>query len=129
VRAISLWQPWASAIALGKKQIETRSWTSHYRGPIAIHASVRWTQAQRDFCKTHLTWSLHTIPFGAFIAVADLVDIVPTQGLEVSDLERLWGDYSPGRYAWLLRDVRPLPEPIRRKGAQRFFNFPDRLLA
>ena len=41
--AISLWQPWASLIAAGLKRVETRSWETRYRGPLAIHASARWS--------------------------------------------------------------------------------------
>lgn len=41
MKAISLWQPWATLIATGAKQIETRSWATSYRGPIAIHAAKR----------------------------------------------------------------------------------------
>lgn len=33
MKAISLWQPWASAIAVGAKRVETRSWATKYRGP------------------------------------------------------------------------------------------------
>lgn len=40
MRAITLWQPWASLIAIGAKTIETRSWSTAYRGPLAIHAGA-----------------------------------------------------------------------------------------
>ena len=36
-----MWQPWASLIAIGAKQIETRHWPTKYRGPIAIHTAKR----------------------------------------------------------------------------------------
>lgn len=39
MNAISLWQPWASLVAAGIKRIETRSWGTNFRGPIAIHAA------------------------------------------------------------------------------------------
>ena len=32
-------QPWATLVAVGTKQIETRSWETSYRGPLAIHAA------------------------------------------------------------------------------------------
>lgn len=38
-RCISLWQPWATLIAIGEKKIETRSWNPYYRGWMAIHAA------------------------------------------------------------------------------------------
>lgn len=41
MKALSLWQPWATLIANGAKQIETRSWSTSYRGPILIHAAKR----------------------------------------------------------------------------------------
>lgn len=41
MKALTLWQPWASLIALGVKTIETRGWSTNYRGPLAIHAAKR----------------------------------------------------------------------------------------
>lgn len=38
---LTLWQPWASLIALGAKTIETRGWSTSHRGRIAIHAAGR----------------------------------------------------------------------------------------
>lgn len=40
MKAITLWQPWASLVATGAKIIETRSWGTRHRGPIAIHAAM-----------------------------------------------------------------------------------------
>lgn len=45
MRIISLWQPWASAISLGLKQFETRSWSTNYSGLLAIHAAKRSCKA------------------------------------------------------------------------------------
>lgn len=39
MKALTLHQPWATLVALGVKSIETRSWTTSHRGPIAIHAA------------------------------------------------------------------------------------------
>ena len=46
MKAISLWQPWASAIAVGAKRYETRGWPAvaggqRFAGWLAIHASKR----------------------------------------------------------------------------------------
>lgn len=48
MKALSLHQPWASAIALGLKHLETRSWATSYRGPLAIHAARRCNGAILD---------------------------------------------------------------------------------
>lgn len=39
MKAITLTQPWATLVAIGAKRIETRSWATRYRGPLAIHAA------------------------------------------------------------------------------------------
>lgn len=39
MKALTIWQPWASLIARGVKQYETRSWPTKYRGPIAMWKS------------------------------------------------------------------------------------------
>jgi hypothetical protein len=35
----------------------------------------------------------------------------------IPEPERSFGDYSPGRFMWLLTNIRALPEPIPAKGA------------
>jgi len=39
MKAISVKQPWAALIAVGWKWIETRTWSTDYRGPLLIVAS------------------------------------------------------------------------------------------
>ena len=51
LRALSLTQPWASLVALGAKRIETRSWATAYRGPLAIHASWHFPPHARRLCE------------------------------------------------------------------------------
>jgi hypothetical protein len=132
MRAISLWQPYASAIALGLKRIETRHWSTNYRGPIAIHAAKRWTREQREFCATeHSLGRLpNRLPFGAIVAVAVLEDCVPTWHCKqsVGAVEKIYGDFTDGRYGWQLSHVRALQEPVPFRGAQGFFSVPDELL-
>ena len=41
MKVLTLHQPYASLIALGLKTIETRSWSTKYRGPLAVHAAAR----------------------------------------------------------------------------------------
>lgn len=40
MKVLTLHQPWATLIAAGIKTIETRSWSTRYRGPLAIHAGL-----------------------------------------------------------------------------------------
>lgn len=133
MKAISLWQPWASAIALGLKTIETRSWSTKYRGELAIHAANRWAGDQREFARIeHMVGRLPArVPLGAIVAVATLSEVRSTYDLrvEVGPIERIYGDYRDGRYGWVLTDIRPLREPIPYRGAQGFFNVPDEVLS
>jgi hypothetical protein len=126
MKAISMWEPWASLVACGAKQYETRSWSTGYRGLIAIHAAKRWQGEQkraRDVFMRNfpeLVDVLAVPPLGCIVAVCELVDVIPTDVVRSSltPKERLFGDYSPGRYAWELKVIRTPPEPIPYKGAQ-----------
>ncbi|MCL4295756.1 MAG: ASCH domain-containing protein [Anaerolineae bacterium] len=119
MKSISLWQPWASLIALGAKQVETRSWQTNYRGPVAIHAAQRLGPDQRSLCSiSPFRECLEVggfvradeLPRGMFVAIAELVEIVPTEviGGTLSEREAAFGDYAPGRFAWKLEKVQPI---------------------
>lgn len=41
MKALSVMQPWASLLVNGTKKIELRTWSTPYRGPLAICAGVR----------------------------------------------------------------------------------------
>ena len=101
VKALTLWQPWASLIGYGAKTIETRSWSTEYRGPLAIHAAKRPTRDdEMRACRIGMTSSLncgsdegwkdllypldrrdlsmpYPLPLGAVVATCRLVDVVP----------------------------------------------------
>lgn len=121
MKTLSLIQPWATLVALGAKRIETRSFRVSYRGELAIHASKGFPPKARGFAETERALGRlpGRLPFGAIVAVARLVDVRPTQEVapEISALERLYGDYGFGRYAWILEDVEMLPEPVPAKGS------------
>lgn len=129
MRAISTWQPWASAIALREKRIETRHWSTDYRGPIAIHAAQRWTKDQHRIA---LELGMHaTLPLGQIIAVAKLIDCRPTEELlkKIDREEYVRGNYAPGRFGWILESVWALKKAVDWKGRQSFFTVPDMVLA
>lgn len=144
MKAISLHQPWASAVAIGLKKYETRSRLTHVRGRIAIHAAKRRTFDQRcmwdDFMHVDEIWlaflygatlrDFDSLPFGAIIATAELVDCFPTDtlGKNFSQTEIILGSYDPGRFAWKFENVHHLAEPIPFKAHQGWFEVPDSLL-
>lgn len=140
MRAISLWQPWATMVALGLKQFETRHWATDYRGPLAIHAAKRWTKEQADFTQKLL--ALHVVgrrlrqcgytaadqlPLGAVVCTVQLTKILSTESAlatnQVGIIEQMLGNYSIGRKAWLLLDVQRLEPPIPATGHQGFWEW------
>lgn len=141
MRALSLHQPWASLVAVGAKRVETRSWQTRYRGPLAIHAAQRYPRSMLSGLEPATVALMHnalygspfglTEPRGCIVATCRLVDCcvigshftsggrVPiVQGRDVSQQEEAFGDYSPGRWAWMLADVVALKEPIPARGQQ-----------
>ncbi len=67
MKALSLTQPWASLVAIGAKNIETRSWSTGYRGWLAIHASKAFPGGARALCFEE--------PFYSALHKAGLADI------------------------------------------------------
>lgn len=130
MKALSLWQPWASLIAVGAKQYETRSWSTLYRGLLAIHAAKRYTHEEhnatldfeRRFPFQLLT--LHSpLPLGAILCMVRLTEVLPVASVygSLSDSERAFGNYSEGRFAWKLALVEVFDPPIPMRGAQGLF--------
>jgi ASCH domain. len=132
MKAISLMQPWASLVETGAKKIETRSWSTKYRGPLAIHASKGFPKLLRELCNTQPFKSAlskfglyadNFLPLGKIVATCELVDCIKmtpefidlvesAKGLEID-----FGIYKVGRYAWILENVKPLENPMPAKGA------------
>lgn len=82
MKALSLWQPWASLWACGRKRFETRDWFTTYSGPILVHAARRIEteilDALRDICADEFGPRWHVeLPGGALIARCDRVICKP----------------------------------------------------
>lgn len=129
IRGLTLTQPYASAVALRIKRVETRSWRTGYRELIAIHAAKGFPLYARDFAaiESALGRIPERLPLSQIVAVARLADCRPTEEVshQISAIERRFGDYTPGRWAWILDDVEPLAEPVPYKGALGLWRMPD----
>lgn len=115
-RALSLQQPWATAICAGVKRVENRSWSNAHRGPVAIHAGSNKTQLNRVLKIAQEPIDAVAFPIGAIIGVADLVDIVTMN----RELESNPGACGP--FCWLLENPQMFREPIPLKGKLQLFN-------
>ena len=151
MKAITIYQPWASLIAIGAKKYETRGWATRYRGPITIHAGKKRPPQLWEFgypASEYFQKALENVdmPLGAVIATAELVNchIIRDDGAAeenpnisitryiqrphysreyIQGNERQFGDFTPGRYAWEFANVILLPEPIPAQGKQGLWNF------
>ena len=45
MRILTIRPPWSAAIFDAGKNVENRTWQTHYRGPILIHAGRLWDHA------------------------------------------------------------------------------------
>jgi activating signal cointegrator 1 len=140
IRLLTLHQPWATLMAGRVKTRETRSWSTSYRGPVAIHAGKSEEGltlcADPDFkagllrCVPALPWlpadralqNRDLLPFGAIVAVGHLHEVITTDDArefdDDLDAEYAFGNYSGGRFAWRFSHLTPVPRPIPFRGAQ-----------
>ncbi len=129
VKALSLWQPWASCIAEGLKQYETRDWSTSYRGLLAIHAARRPCTTDLQYLVRDQAEQLpNPLPLGVVVCLARLVDVLPTAQVSaepgfLDSLEYRLGDYTPGRYAWKLEVMQVYDPPIPASGSQGLWNW------
>lgn len=141
MKAITVWQPWASLLETGKKHIETRSWRTNYRGEILIHAAKKpYSQVElmipREDRKLienalrlkYIDWK-ERVPTSVIVGKANLVNCVlideTTSELikEQHPDEYAFGDFTPGRYAWVMESPVLFKEPIPAKGKQGLWNW------
>ena len=132
MKALSLLQPWASAMAAGVKRNETRSWPTKYRGDLVICSSKRRpTQRELIEMDPEAMAAALEMPYGYALCVVELYDCRDVEWvsaqLDFTDAENDLGDYTPGigRYAWLTRNCRKLVRPIGVVGTLGVFNLDD----
>lgn len=149
VRVLSLWQPWAGLVAAGVKRFETRSWSTKWRGLVAVHA------ARTTVCLRQVPAPVRAVlernptvfgplreadpPLGAVVALVQVEDCLSTgpwyggqkapEWLEALGAdERASGDFGPGRFAWRLSRVGYLAKPIPFRNGQGLRKAPAHLV-
>lgn len=129
MKVLSLTQPWATLICEGQKVIETRSWKTTYRGELYIHASMKKINMHDEHTKELLSLIPNAnMNYGNIICKCKLVDCVYMdeeflEKIKKDKKEYLCGEYSEGRYAWVLEDIMPLDIPIPVKGHLGIWNY------
>ena len=122
MKVLSLTEPYATLIKNGIKTIETRSWKTNYRGRLYIHASS--TTIPKDYRENKELMSLvdiNKLNYGNIICFCELTDCIEMtcnfiEEIRKNRTECISGVYAPGRYAWILKDIVALDQPIPAKG-------------
>lgn len=146
MRALSLTQPWATLVVTGQKRIETRGWSTDYRGQVIIHAAMKFPPDARAACqvgpfRSALGVAGDRLPLGALIGAVDLVDVERTTRLrrepyvvlpghrwDITPTELAFGDYSDGRKGFLLANAVAFDQPIPYRGQLGLWRLPDDVL-
>jgi hypothetical protein len=126
MKALTICQPYASLICLPEadprhKRIENRTWPTHYRGPLLIHAGKSREWLYNDY-------NLTEMPFGAIVATAKLLNCVTLESIMLGRYDDIypWAKdhmHAEGPWCWILGEVVALPEPIPARGAQGLWDF------
>jgi hypothetical protein len=116
IRALSIRQPWAWAVCAGVKRTENRTWTTEYRGTIAIHASSSMqivNAFKRESGCEH--FNSDWFKSSAIIGLADIADIASYGPQHETD------PFASGPYCWTMTNARFLKEPISMPGKLNLF--------
>ncbi|MCI9234733.1 MAG: ASCH domain-containing protein [Anaerotruncus sp.] len=148
MRAITVYQPYAFEIVAGLKQYETRPRRTNIRGRVAIHAAKTDIWVERlitlkdiqEHSKMLLEYQLKQangavrvpsmLVFSAVIGTVEIVDCVPVEALigKLSEREKVLGDYTPGRFAWVLKNPIMFDKAIPARGKQGWWNWDENSL-
>ena len=115
MKALSLKQPWAELILLGKKTIEIRKWGTKFRGEFLIHTSKVPNQETMD------ALGFKNLPLGCIVGKARIVDVKTYTSLDDfkqdADKHRALDYDWPGKlYGFILEDVGRVPQqPLQGK--------------
>ena len=131
MKVLSLTEPYATLIKLGKKTIETRSFKTNYRGELYIHASS--TKIPKEWKNNEELMNLvkdSDLSFGYIICKCNLVDCIYMDEeflnkIKKDKLEFICGDYRVGRYAWILEDIKVLDKPLFAEGKLGLWNYEE----
>ncbi len=135
VKAISLWEPWATLVAIGAKRNETRSWPapkSLIGQDLIICAALRRAPLHEDvpdmLVRDRIEQALRRSP-GLCLGHGKALCLVTVTGCErtddarkgLSEDELAFGNYAPGRFAWRLTNLRRFKFPARITGRHGIF--------
>jgi len=136
MKALSIHQPWAWAILHAGKCVENRTWQTHHRGPLLIHASKSrrssdaWLadEWRERFGLDRPPWE--ELPTGVLVGVVELVACLPLAEWRewhaagdprATHVEAMTSPWAEGPWCWVLAEPKALEEVKPWKGQQNLF--------
>jgi hypothetical protein len=109
MRVLTVRPPWSWAIAEAGKDVENRTWSTRYRGPLAIHAGRSVDRSAFARVEELAGRSVPRDVVGGFVvAVVDLVDVHAPSDCWQHGVGGCSSWAESGAFHWVLSNVRPL---------------------
>jgi hypothetical protein len=128
MRAISIKQPWAYLIVTGIKDIENRTWTIRYRGPLVIHASksidwegARFLRVHPDLVTPEQYREAMKSPRGVLLG-----EVITTH--HITHIDKPANQWFFGPFGWVLTHSIKYAQPLEYKGRRGIFHVPDKII-
>lgn len=122
IKALSLKQPFADLIVIGKKTIELRSWNTKVRGDFLVHASL--TPIKSQYVK--FGYKLDELPRGCIVGKATIIDVKHydiTEQWEADAHKHYAGlEFAASDYGYILTNAVKFEKPIPVAGQLNFFD-------
>lgn len=141
MKAITICQPYAHLIVIGKKWVENRTWPTSFRGQLLIHAGKSKDWLEADFstmagypAKLQYGEPLQDMAFGAIVGVAEMTACLARKTIEAyAAKDPRWKpladhEHTEGPWCFVMRNVHRFADPIPYRGELGFFDVPDELV-
>lgn len=132
-KCLSVHQPWAYLLAVGRRKIEVRSWSTDYRGEVLIHAGMAVEQHEYKRLglpdARGLKQRITQLTVGAIIGAATLTGVELVSKAQWEKLRRLHLErgercYGDDTWCWFFKNAKLFRNPIPYAGMLGLFSVP-----
>ena len=127
MKAITLYQPWATLVMFYDKDVENRSWHIRHRGELIIHAGLQMDEGALQKYGPIYGFTKLELPRGCTLGIVKAIDgFRNLPGINERE-PSIW--HEEGQYGLYFSqspdDKRPFPEPVKKRGYQKLWNIED----
>jgi hypothetical protein len=118
MKALTLWQPWAWLLFHGK-DIENRSWRTHYRGPLAIHSARSRHPEEYEFAARIARRQGIALPDPECLLYGYVLGIVEVVGC----VQQSPSPWFFGQFGWTIENPQEFAVPFDARGGRMFWEW------